>query len=101
MTELTPEPARTISWSRVLSLVVVLIYLVPCLFQPEPWLFIKVTLRSVLPFLAIWYPSRLAQIVSAGADDDPPVGLIVTLAWIVLLLPLLWAIVFARSVWRP
>ena len=92
-----PNPKR-ISVSRVLSLLVVAAYLAIAMILNSPGAAWKLCLASLVPFASIWWPETIANLVNSvggGSEIDPPVRLIVVLAWIALLTPV-WAVLIVR-----
>jgi hypothetical protein len=87
---LTPFGPRR-SWSRILSLVVVLGYLVVAMVLDEPRMAFYALTSSVPCVLCIWHPGAMADWIarmsSSSSSFEPSERVIVVLAWIALLLP--------------
>ncbi len=91
--------------SRLMAFLVGIAYLAVPYYVDDPWLFIRV-LGFVAPLVAIiWYADALSDPTSTvlgwvASSYRPPEGLVVLVAWLVLLSPV-WVValswVFART----
>ena len=87
------------NWNRILSGLLVVIYVIAASLEGGAEAGCKVTLFAILPLACIWFSDAMGGYVgptTSGAITTPSPGLIVCiLGWLLLLLPIITGICYA------